>query len=90
MADPEFVNAWVNWAALSPINLQSLKDKFQALGLQIQAGQGKNVVSVTVPGQTVSWGQSLTIEDFFATLSQVLNILNGTPTIMRRTTARFF
>jgi hypothetical protein len=89
MADQEYVNSLVNFGRLTPSNVGQLEMAFACLGPKILRGDGRMVTSVTVPGETVVWG-SLTLQDQFNALSQALDILHGTPTIIRRTTARYF
>jgi hypothetical protein len=90
MADQDYVNALVNFGLLATGNVTILKADFAGLYAKIQVGSGRMVTSVTVPGQTVAWSQTMTLQEQFSALSQALNILAGTPTIIRRTTARYF
>jgi hypothetical protein len=90
MVDQDYVNALINFGKLERDNVGILEDDFAGLYAKIRAQEGKQVVSVSVPGQTVSWAQSMTVQEQFSALSQALNILHGSITILRRTTARFF
>lgn len=90
MADQEYVNALVQFGRLTPSNVGLLEQDFACLYGKIKLQEGKMVISVTVPGQTVAWSQTMTIQEQFYSLSQALDILHGKPTLIRRTTARYY
>ncbi len=90
MVDADYVNALVNFGRLSPDNIFVLEEDFACLYAKIKGQEGRSVTSVSVPGQTVSWSQPMTVQDQFSALSQALSILHGTPSVIHRTTARYF
>lgn len=90
MPDADFTAALVAWGRLSPFNVTRMTNDFAALYAKIQLGEGKQLVSVSVPGNSASWSTSLTVQENFSALSRALAILNNTSTVWRRTVNRNF
>ncbi len=90
MVDQDYVTALVDYGALSQDNLAELQDDRLALRALIRANRGKEVSSMTLPGQTISWSHSMTVQEQFTALSMAIKTLTGKPTVFRRTTARCF
>jgi hypothetical protein len=90
MADSEYINALVTFGRANPINAQILQNDLAAIYAKIQNQDGRTIVSVSQPGQTVAWGSTMTLEDQFIALTQAVAMLTMNPTIFRRTTSRYF
>jgi hypothetical protein len=90
MADAEYINALVTFGRQSKVNLQILQNQLAAMPAKIQAEDGRTIVSVSQPGQTVSWGSTMTLQDQFVALTQAVAQLTAQVSIYRRTTARYF
>ncbi len=90
MVDQDYVTALVDYGSMSSNNLQALQTDFAALYPLISAGRGREISSMTLPGQTISWSHSMTVQEQFTALSMAIKTLTGKPTVFRRTTARCF
>lgn len=90
MADSDYISALVAFGRLSKVNVQILQNDLARLYTKIQREDGRTLVSVSQPGQSLAWAQTMTLQDQFVALTQAVAALTNATTIFRRTTSRYF
>lgn len=85
MLDYEYISALVVFGKASAANLALLQKRVTDLFTYITLNNGQNLVSVALPGQHIAWEKNLTVQEEFSAVQQALAIINGQPTIIRKT-----
>ena len=97
MVDQEFVKSLIDGVILAgapgsapyQAALNQLIATQAGLLAKIQAGDGKQVVSVT-SGESVAWSAPMTLQDSLGAYTQAIMRLQGMFPVVRRTSARFW
>ena len=85
MVDYEYISALVVFGKSSPANLVLLKNRVTDLFSYITLNQGKDLTTVSIPGQHLNWSKTYTAQEEFSAIQQALAMINGQPTIIRNT-----
>jgi len=83
MADLEYVSALVVFGKSSPANLTLLQNRVNDLFSYITLNQGKDLTTVSIPGQHLSFSRTYSVQEEFEAVQQALQTIAGTPTILR-------
>jgi hypothetical protein len=86
MVDYEYLSALVDFGKSSPANLVLLKNRRDDLFQYITLNQGKDLVTVSIPGQHLNWSKTYTAQEEFTAVTQALRMVQGQPLIIRQTT----
>jgi hypothetical protein len=86
MIDQEYVSALVVFDKSSTTNLALLQARVIHLFAYITTNEGKDLVSVTLPGQHMAWSKPYTAQEEFSAIQQALQIIAGKPTIVHQFT----
>jgi hypothetical protein len=70
MVDQEYVSALVVFGKTSPGNLTLLKNRVMDLFNYITLNQGKDLTTVSIPGQHLSWSKTYTAQEEFSAIQQ--------------------
>ncbi len=86
MVNQEYLAALVDFGKSSAANLTLLKNRQRDIFDYISANQGKDLTTVSIPGQHLNWSRTDSIQDEFAAISQALRMIQGQPYIIRQAT----
>jgi hypothetical protein len=91
MVDSEYVSSLVVYGKSSPLRLQMLQQRVDALFQAIALNNGQDLVSVTLPGNHLTFSrQGSTVADEFGAITQALAIISGKPNLIRNVTPVFW
>lgn len=86
MVDYEYLSALVDFGKSSAANLVLLKNRRDDLFAYITLNQGKDLTTVSIPGQHLNWSKTYTAQEEFTAVSQALRMIQGQPVIIRQAT----
>jgi hypothetical protein len=86
MVDYEYISALVDFGKSDPSNVTLLKNRRDDLFSYISLNQGKDLTTVSIPGQHLNWSKTYTAQEEFTAVVQALRMIQGQPTIIRQAT----
>ena len=86
MVDYEYISALVDFGKSSSDNLTLLKNRQSDLFSYISLNQGKDLTTVSIPGQHLNWSKTYTAQEEFTAVTQAIRMIQGQPLIIRQTT----
>jgi len=86
MVNQEYLSALVDFGKSSPANLILLQNRQRDLFDYISANMGKDLTTVSIPGQHLNFSRTDSVQDEFAAITQALRMIQGQPVIIRQAT----
>jgi hypothetical protein len=86
MVDYEYISALVDFGKSDPANVTLLKNRRDDLFSYISLNQGKDLTTVSIPGQHLNWSKTYSAQEEFVAVIQALRMIQGQPTIIRQAT----
>ena len=86
MVDYEYIDALVDYGKSSPANLILLQNRRDDLFQYISLNQGKDLVTVSIPGQHLNWSKTYSAQEEFVAVAQALRKIQGQPYVVRQFT----
>jgi hypothetical protein len=86
MVDYEYISALVDFGKSDPANVTLLKTRADDLFTYIGLNQGKDLTTVSIPGQHLNWSKTYTAQEEFTAIRLALRQIQGQPLIIRQAT----
>jgi hypothetical protein len=86
MVDYEYIGALVDYGKSSWANMQLLQQRRDDLFQYISLNQGKDLTTVSIPGQHLNWSKTYSAQEEFVAVVQALRIIQGQPYVVRQFT----
>jgi hypothetical protein len=86
MVNQEYLAALVDFGKSSPANLVLLQNRQKDLFDYISVNMGKDLTTVSIPGQHLAFSRTDSVQDEFSAITQALRMIQGQPGIIRQVT----
>lgn len=86
MVDYEYIGALVDFGKSSAANKTLLQNRRDDLFQYISLNQGKDLTTVSIPGQHLNWSKTYSAQEEFVAVCQALRMIQGQPYVIRQTT----
>ena len=84
MVDYEYIGALVDFGKSSPANVTLLQNRQADLFQYISLNQGKDLTTVSIPGQHLNWSKTYSAQEEFVAVTQALRMIQGQPYVVRQ------
>jgi hypothetical protein len=84
MVNQEYLSALVDFGKSSPANLVLLQNRQRDLFDYISVNMGKDLTTVSIPGQHINFSRTDSVQDEFSAVCQALRMIQGQPGIIRQ------
>ena len=84
MVDYEYIGALVDFGKSNPANVTLLQNRQADLFQYISLNQGKDLTTVSIPGQHLNWSKTYSAQEEFVAVTQALRLIQGQPYVVRQ------